>query len=79
MTIAFIPLNNPLVISAGSNDSIVRDLIKKGYKIHKTIGLKGEYLKLVSERILLYGIPKELLRDLITKKSNLVDFLERML
>jgi len=75
LTIAFIPSKNNNVLSLKSNNDVVICLKSSGYKIHGTIGLKGDLLKILAEKLLKSNNPSQTLYEIMKNKNSLKGFL----
>ena len=75
LTIAFIPSINSNVLSLKSNNEVVIGLKSSGYKIHGTIGLKGDLLKIIAEKLLKFNNPAQTLYEITRNKTALKGFI----
>lgn len=75
LTIAFIPSINSNVLSLKSNNEAVICLKSSGYKIHGTIGLKGDLLKILAEKLLKFNNPAQTLYEITRNKTALKGFI----
>lgn len=79
LTIAFTPSNNDNVLSIGANNEIVHALKEIGYKIHGTIGLKGDLLKMIAQKIAQSQKPYQKIVETTTNKKNLKEFIKNQI
>jgi len=75
LTIAFTPSINSNVLSLKSNNEVVIGLKSSGYKIHGTIGLKGDLLKIFAEKLLKFNNPIQTFHKITKNKNSLKGFI----
>jgi len=75
ITIAFTKSKNDKVISIKANNEIVSKYKKSGYKVHGTIAFKGDFLRIIGEKISNEPNPNKKLEILLNSKEKLAKFL----
>jgi len=79
LTIAFLPSNNPNILSLKANGTVVKQFKEYGYLVHGTIGFKGDFLRIFAAEIRKHKDPKSTLRRILESKRKLEGFINNQI